>query len=64
MQLFGNPSPEFLRLLDRLPIDTFVFLETLDVSVLAELLRALELAVFVQDGINVGGACHSDPSRR
>jgi hypothetical protein len=56
VQFFGYRSPEFLRLLNRIPVDTFLFLQALDVSVLAEQLRALELAVFVQDGIDVGFA--------
>ena len=45
--------PEFVGIVDRLFVDALVFVEALDVGVLAEFRRRLELALLVQDGIDV-----------
>ena len=61
MQLFGDASPEFFRLLDRFAIDALVFFETLDVCLLAEMIRTLEFSLLIESGIDVDGGrlCHA-----
>src|ERR1700687_2006144 len=56
VQFVRDPCPKFLRLLDRLTIDALVLLQALDAGLLAEGLRTFELAVLVQDGINIGAS--------
>src|SRR3984957_19108989 len=55
VQLASNPAPEFVGIVDRFAIDPFVVGEALDVRVLAEFRGRLELALLLQNGIDVGG---------
>jgi hypothetical protein len=55
VQFIGDAAPEFVGLLDGFAIQSIVLLRGLDVSVLAEVLGALEHALFLQDGIDAGG---------
>ena len=61
VQFFRNASPELFRLLNRLAIDALVFLEALDVRLLAEMIRAHEFSLLIESGIEVDGGrlCHS-----
>src|SRR5450631_1347574 len=54
VQLSGNARPELVRVVDRFLVETLVLFEALDVGVLAELRGRIELALLVQDGIDVG----------
>ena len=53
VEFAGNPRPELVGLVDGFSIEMLVFLERLDVSLLAEFRRRLELAQLIQSGIDV-----------
>src|ERR1700722_12511912 len=55
VQLAGDAAPEFVGIVDRFAIDPFVVGQALDVRVLAEFRGRLELALLLQNGIDVGG---------
>src|SRR6202022_463814 len=53
VQFVRNSCPEFFRLLDRLTVDALIVFQTLDVRLPAEVLRAFEISILVQDGFDV-----------
>ena len=53
VQFAGDPRPELLGIVDGFLVEALVFLEALDVGVLAEFCWRIELALLVQDGINI-----------
>ena len=55
VQFAGDPRPEFVRVVDRFLVEALVFFEALDVGLLAEFRGRFELALLVQDGIDIGG---------
>src|SRR6476619_3885813 len=55
VQVFGDASPELLRLLDGFAVDALVVFEALDVRASAELFGWLELTLLLKNGINVCG---------
>src|SRR5579863_4841060 len=69
VQFARDPAPEFVGIVDRFFVETLVFGEALDVGVLAEFRGRLELALLLQNGIDVGGlhvcdgfVCHDETS--
>ena len=53
VQFLGDAAPEFFRLFDRFAIDALVLFQALDVRLLAEVFRALELSLLVQNRLDV-----------
>jgi hypothetical protein len=53
MKVAGDSTPETFGICFGLGVETFVFFETLDVSLLAELLRRLEDTLLGKYGINI-----------
>src|ERR1700687_5130936 len=49
----GNPRPEFVGVVDGFLVEMLVFVQRLDVGLFAELGRRLELALLIQNGIDV-----------
>jgi hypothetical protein len=54
VQFAGNARPEFFGLVDRFLIEMLVFIERLDVGLLGKFGRTFELALLIQNRINVG----------
>src|SRR5690348_9402658 len=54
VKLFGNASPKLLWLLNRFAVNPFVLIQGFDMRLLAEVFGALELPLFLKNGINVG----------
>src|SRR6266550_1480868 len=48
VQFFRDASPELFRLLDGFAVDTLVLFETLDVRLLAEMIRTLEFSLLIE----------------
>ena len=54
VQLFGNAAPKLFRLFDGLPIDALVVCLALEMSAAAKIIGRLELALLLEDGVDVG----------
>src|SRR3954452_11795180 len=54
VQLFGNAAPKLFRLLNRLAIDALVICFALEMSPAAKIVGRLELALLLQNGVDVG----------
>ena len=53
VQFAGNARPEFVGLLDRFFIEMLILIERLDVGLLGKLRRTRELALLIQNGIDI-----------
>ena len=53
VQFVCNAAPEFFWLLDRLAVNAFVLVETLDVSLATEFRRTFKFPLLVQRGIDI-----------
>ena len=56
VQFGGNARPELVGVVDRFLVELFVLGETFDVRMLRELSGRFELALLLQDGVDVGGS--------
>ena len=55
VQFAGDAAPEFVGLVHRFFVEALVFLDALDVSVLAEFWRRRKAALLLQNGIDAAG---------